>query len=103
MILHGARRTNAASLEAGLDQCYLLSAILDRPVASSLADDLELFKESALVPGQANLRDLAIVCEQDKVCLEGVQVSMKSSGRKMLACAITGSWKQVENLVTYNW
>lgn len=72
MVLRRTSVCDTTGLEASLDQCYLLSAIIYRPVASGLANDLELLEEGGLVPRQANLYNLAICGEQDEVSLGAI-------------------------------
>lgn len=65
----GLLSTLADSLEAGLKLSELLTAVLDGPVATSLANDVKLFQESTLVPLLSDLNDFAVGIKGNKVCL----------------------------------
>lgn len=60
----------ARGLESRLDQAKLFSAILNRPVAASLANDFKLLEQRALVPLQANLGNLAGLVERNEMSLD---------------------------------
>jgi len=56
-------------LDTRCNQLYLVLAIANRPIASSLANDIDQLEERALVPSLSNLLYLSVRIEADDVDL----------------------------------
>ncbi len=70
-VARGLLGTLANSPEAGLNLSELVAAVLDGPVAASLANNIKLLQKSTLVPLLSDLCDFAVGIEGNKVRLSG--------------------------------
>jgi hypothetical protein len=59
VVARSRRSGSASSPDAPLDKCDLLSAISNRPIATSLSNDIHLLEKRTLVPLKSDLEDLA--------------------------------------------
>jgi hypothetical protein len=69
VVARSRRSGSASSLDAPLDKCDLLSAISNRPIATSLSNGIHLLEKRALVPLKSDLENLAGFVEGYKVSL----------------------------------
>jgi hypothetical protein len=78
----------SSRLNTRCDQLYLVEAITNGPVASSLANDIDQFEEGTLIPILSDLLNLSVRIESNNVDL-----SQKVSASHFEAGRGTYNWK----------